>query len=184
MYREALLAIGMGRIFPSLKEGNQSTQHRASITGTINSISSKARLYFKRKDTNATFTSSMTSTFDSCSPSSKKMTLMESIREGQKEDRRLKAIAQPMQQEKGGPLSAITSIFSRKQQKLPTHEDPFILTNVTGNNNFLSSVTAEPVSPKHIRSQSVEGHEVLVRKEVRQASETAETLPSKAFEGV
>ncbi|KAF2163585.1 hypothetical protein M409DRAFT_26194 [Zasmidium cellare ATCC 36951] len=174
MYREGLLAIGMGRLFPSLMEDNHShqsdSQQRGSITGTINSFSSKAKLFFKRKGSSGTFTDSMASTSDTTSPS--KVTFMESIRENQ-----------PMQQN-SGPFAGIASIFKRSKTT-PTDQDPFILTNITG--TFLSSVSAEPVSPttaSHIRSKSVGGHDVLVKKEVRQASETAETLPSKMYEGV
>ncbi|KAK4500996.1 hypothetical protein PRZ48_006802 [Zasmidium cellare] len=175
MYREGLLAIGMGRVFPSLKEGNQnSSQHRGSITGTISTVSSKAKLLFKRKESPGTFTDSMASTSDSSSP--RKMSFLETIRESPRPGR-------PPMQQKSGPFAGIGSFFKRSKTPSPTDQDPFILTNVTGNGNFLSSVSAEPVSPTtHMRSQSL--GDVMVMKEVRQASETAETLPSKMYEGV
>ena len=52
MYRSGLLAIGVGRIFPSLRPDYMS---RKSTAGTVSSFGSKAKLYFKRKSSNSSW---------------------------------------------------------------------------------------------------------------------------------
>ena len=81
MYRAGLLAVGLGKLFPSLQPGR-----RSSIAATISTINSKAKMLFKRSSSgsDSTFTadstiSPTTSANDPVSP--KAHAVLETIRE-------------------------------------------------------------------------------------------------------
>lgn len=182
-YRTALLAMGFGRCFPALDPANT---RKSSISAAISSIGSKAKMMMARKESDMssitnTVSTTGTTTYDD---SPKKMSFLESIKEERRETRRLRDMAPPMKKKKDGSRS-FTQIFGRGKPSSSYSDDPFMLSNM--NNHIQSSISAEPMSPtatKHFRSMSMGGQDVLVQKEFRQASETAETLPPKAYEGV
>lgn len=183
-YRTILLAMKLDRIFPSIRLG--ASRRPSAVATATSSIGSKARLFFKRKESNATWTSSSDATSAS-TPSPKKMTFLESIREDNKHGPRLH-INTTTQHKTAGPFPSLTSLFKKDTKKPSFSNDPFTLTNVSSpTRRFDTSVSAEPPSPTmctHVHSHSRSDGDVLVRKEVRQASETAETLPQKMYGGV
>lgn len=175
-YRTALLAMGFGRIFPGLDPANM---RKSSISAAISSVSSKAKMMMGRKESDMTSTTSATTTYDD---SPKKMTFFESIKEDRRETHRLRNMAPPMKP-KGS--RSFNQLFGRSKSSSSCSDDPFVMGNM--NNHIQSNISAEPISPtatSHFRSMSMGGQDVLVQKEFRQASETAETLPPKAYEGV
>ncbi|EME43336.1 hypothetical protein DOTSEDRAFT_153817 [Dothistroma septosporum NZE10] len=180
-YRSALLALGFGRIFHSLDPKNTS---RCSITTAIESIGSKVKMMMGRKESDMTSTTNTVSTSptNSCGDSLQKMTFFESIKEERKETRRLRNMAPPM---KSKGLGSFTSFLSKSKSSLSCSDDPFIMRNMS--NHIHSNISAKPTSPavaSHFGSSSMGGQDVLVQKEFRQASETAETLPRRVYEGV
>ncbi|EME82526.1 mating-type factor pheromone receptor [Pseudocercospora fijiensis CIRAD86] len=191
MYRDGLLAIGLGRIFPSLHPDRKS-----SIVASVTSMGSKAKMLFSNRSsasTSPTFNKGSvlsTSTTDS-EYSPRKATFLETIREGHRESRQTTL---PMNQQSTNDSKGwkyLPSYFRKPSpSKQPSaSDDHFILTQVSGNREarIQSNVTAEPESPtmtSHIRSFSRGEADVLVRKEIRQASETETTLPMKVYHGV
>lgn len=180
-YRVLLLSVGLGRIFPVLRSDYQRS---VSITGTISSISSKAKIFLKRKEADAekTLSTSSTITDSTLSPSPKKMTFPESIRKDREAAQEPKMTLHRMRQKSNNPFAGVSAIFTRKPRQPPANDndDAFARANFTGPNALLSTISADPLSPTataHARNESRGTHDVLVMKEIRQASETAETLP-------
>ncbi|KAI5364773.1 hypothetical protein Slin15195_G043110 [Septoria linicola] len=193
MYREGLLACGCGRIWPSLKDNTP----KASMTATISSVGSKARLYFSknRKDSMTTNPSTLGS-FDSskslseCESSPRKLSFLETVHEGQRSEQRVQNTfrkttppTSPVQTK--APWKRLTSYFKRDQAPQRSRStDQFILSQIDTQRRVEPNVTAAPVSPttaKHIHSQSRGDADVLVTKEVRQNSETPEAVTVKDF---
>lgn len=193
MYRDGLLACGAGRIWPSLRNGSQ----RGSGTlATMSSMSSRARMLFsKRKGSVATHPSTMDS-FDSTKSitdsetSPKKMSFLDTIQEGGRNEQRIQSMlrwttppSSPIQEK--APWNRLSSYFKRDQAATKADSrDHFVLSQIATQTRVESNVTAEPVSPtmeSHIRNQSRGNADVLIRKEVRQNSETAPSISTKDF---
>ncbi|KAK3623611.1 a-factor receptor [Elasticomyces elasticus] len=152
MYRSGLLAMGFEKVFPSLKPG-----YTPNDTGMISSFGSKAKLMFKRKDSRSSWlsqatTSGTTSTTDFASP--KTMAMLETIEEHEHN------------RSSGGWLA---SFFKRQ-----SHGQGHALSEVGQHSTVGSNVSAAD-------GRNTGGIEVIVRREVRQASETAETAPPVAL---
>ena len=193
MYRSGLLAIGLGMVFPSLRD-----DYRGSIAATIGSFNNKAKTLFKRKS----FGTSSTSMSDSgtsrkisaTDPNSpRKEVFLDAINEtsssDEKQSRTTTAVggieASVRNQPKTSVWGRMSSIFRSKTTQITSEVEPLPLGNLTGEQMTTRSVvTSGPRSPtltQHARATSL--NEVLIRKEVRQGSETAETLPAKVYGG-
>ncbi|KAK3066361.1 a-factor receptor [Teratosphaeriaceae sp. CCFEE 6253] len=162
MYRAGLLAMGFDRVFPSLKPGYTP---RHSVSGTISSLGSKAKLVFKRKTFTPLWrTSSSGSQWTSMSDdgSRKEATLLETIDEHRPtHDHQLPVSAK---REKPPLVDRLFSVFKSKKGSAAHQE--LALADVGGSRSAVhSDVTASDAS--------TDSMEVIVRKEVRQASETA-----------
>jgi len=81
-------------------------------------------------------------------------------------------------------LGRLLSVF-KANQALPKHDsESMSLATISGEPLTVhSNIAAGDQLPAAAEHQSVKSMEVIVRKEVRQGSETAETLPMKAYEG-
>ncbi|GIZ48159.1 hypothetical protein CKM354_001123200 [Cercospora kikuchii] len=193
MYRDVLLACGFGKIWPSLKEGSP----RASPATTMSSVGSKARMFFSknRKDSMSTSPTTLGS-FDSASksvtdsePSPKKMSFLETINEGRGSNQQNQYTATTSPPTKEKPWNRLTAHFKKDRSPAmrSNSNDHFVLSQISTPQNVQSNVVAEPVSPtmaSHIRSQSRGDGDVLIRKEIRQNSETAGSVGVKDFGGV
>lgn len=176
-YRDLLLGAGMGRVIPSLKPGYES---RRDTVGTFSSLNSKARLYFgKRKDSGSVTTSA--------TESMRSPTLAST---SQRSPTR-KSTFQSMSEKFGGTStsnkpSIFSSLFSKTARKSSNSNDPFVLTTYNRQAMIQSNISAEPFSPNsNSHSHSFSSEDVMVRTEVRQASETVEpVLGKKTYEGV
>ena len=171
MYRTGLLAIGLGRLFPSLRP-----EARRLNVSTTSSFSSKAKLFFSRKSsmspTTRTSGSSATRTFNSDDKpiSPKNATFLEAIREASPETDVEKGVAHGHTQQPS-IVSRLSSLFrgSRGQQRLSSWVSMANFGNQDGTVKSAVSTGQRPGSlAQHLRDTSAE---VLVRTEVRQASE-------------
>ena len=200
MYRSALLGFGLGKVIPILDPDHRSS--KGSMAGTLSSIGSKAKLYFKRKDSVSTWTtdsdvSRSTSTTSPLSP--KQITFLETISEHPPTPAKTSRISgwlkaqssQPSDTGRGRPsqldesrLKRLTTrLLSKKATATPTN-NPLPLGNITGQQVTVeaevSSGLPSPTLMEHFRTTS---EEVLVRKEVRQGSEIAGTIACKTYNG-
>ncbi|CAK4030981.1 Pheromone a factor receptor [Lecanosticta acicola] len=198
LYRDALLALGFGKIFPSLRPDYE---RHGSFAATVSTISSKAKMMFHKNkkeswsptSTNFSATESMGT---ASTPSPKQMAFLDSIRENRREDHQLDSTAASAGKETkpSCPFCRFTPLF-RGKKKTQQHDNyhhgedsPFALgTLSTSPSNLNTTVSAEPISltSNHARSKS----DVVVRTEVRQASETADTIAAgveaaRIYEGV
>lgn len=177
MYRTGLLSVGLGRIFPSLNQ-----DYRGSITGTINSYSSKAKMMFKRKTsssestwTSASNPSRMTSSSDPESPLKK--THLESIDESPALDEKQRASSampqEPSTTGKSGFMKRITSLFRSQQANGSTNGGSVPLQSFSGESATVeSAVVSGPRSPSLAsHTAGMNANEMLMRTEVRQGSE-------------
>jgi pheromone a factor receptor len=162
MYRTGLLAIGLGRIFPSLRQ-----DYRSSITATMCSYGSKARMFFNRKSSvsNSTWKStsddSQTSSSDPYSP---------------KKEKHIDPVGAIVSHEDGASPSFASRILSKFRHKGTTNlrnTDQLPFADLGGQpSTVVSAVTAGPRSPtllEHVRS--VSSDEMMMRMELRQNSE-------------
>ncbi|KAK4548469.1 hypothetical protein LTR36_009379 [Oleoguttula mirabilis] len=199
MYRSGLLAIGLGKIVPSLRTDHTS---RNSTSGTISSFGSKAKMFLKRKSSvSSWYTSSSTSRSDSFTTpvSPKNMTFLETIKEDQhlmKEKpqkssvfaRGIRGLTSTDPEEatdsagRQSMISRVTSIFKSNTASSQATAQGHTLVALTGQPlTVRSDVSTGHPSPTLSTHASANSIEVIVRREVRQASETAETLPNKAY---
>lgn len=173
-YRDLLLGAGFGRVIPSLKPGYES---RRDTVGTFSSMSSKARLYFgKRKDSGSVITSATDSMRSPTLPSHSAGT----------SSRRPTFSYTSEKTGKSSPSkpSMFSSLFSKTVRKSSNSNDPFVMTTYNRQAMIQSNISAEPHSPNSpLHSHSFSSEDVMVRTEVRQASETVEPT-KKMFEGV
>lgn len=172
-YRQALLKVGLGKLFPAL--GKEKT--RRPTMSTISSISSKARMLFKRKDSmaNTTWTTSVSPASPSHNNnasdepiSPETATFLETIREV-RSDRDLEKAAPPPTRAKPSLFSRIASLVSSVTHKRSSA--PMGLTELTNETTTVRSEVSAGQRPasliQHVRDTS---SDVLVRKEVRQGS--------------
>ena len=192
MYRTGLQAIGLHKIIPNL-----SSDHQASITATISSFNSRAKMIFKRKastlssiQTSESHTSHTTSSSEPISP--KKMTFLDTIDESSSTQEKHsnspnQSVRAPQDPEKAAQrktkpsvFSRITSIFQSKKASQSFSRNPMQLADLTGQPTTVhSGVTSGPRSPslmQHVSGLSDE--EMVVRMEVRQGSEHERPLPT------
>lgn len=168
LYRDGLLAIGLGRVFPALRPDYE---RRGSIAATVSTLGSKAKMMFHKKKESWSPTSTALSATDSMvsSPSPKKFRFVE--------ERRLAATQLQEQQQHSPPCLFCRCKNLFRAGNKTSHEedrDRFAMGNIsTGPNHINTIVSSDPISPGHDRSKS----EVMVRTEVRQNSEAADTLP-------
>ncbi|KAK0814177.1 a-factor receptor [Friedmanniomyces endolithicus] len=186
MYRAGLLALGVDKVFPGLKPGY--TPQRHSVSGTLGSLGSKARLMFRREESvssawlSESEVSRTASVIDPASP--KAVGALDTIDEHSAvapSPRRhaFRSTADPekaagARQDRTSLITRLTSIFTRKRS--PT-QDGIALFNVSGAHGAVhSNVSASRARASTDGHESTGGIEVIVRKEVRQSSETAETM--------
>ncbi|TKA79987.1 hypothetical protein B0A55_02091 [Friedmanniomyces simplex] len=191
MYRAGLLAMGFDKLFPSLKPGYTP---RHSVSGTISSLGSKAKLMFKRKSSTSSWLSDSlasrtTSITDALSP--KTVNLLETIDEHENaprvSPRRQTAVNTDIEkvrvsEERPSVIGRMASILKRKPS---VAQDGLALFSMGGQHSAVhSNVSASHSTPSTDGPANTGGIEVIVRKEVRQASETAETAPVNPFPAV
>lgn len=183
MYRDALLAVGLGRVVPALRRGTEG-ETRPTVS-TIGSMSSKAKMLFKRKspasDTTSTAAISTASTTRSANNaeddpiSPRTTTSLEAI--GQVDvEQALPPTQQAQPHNSTSFFNGLTALFStprRQQQRNPNlTPSPLPLTELLGQSATMRATVSagqRPVSlVRHVRHV---GSDVLVRKEVRQGSE-------------
>ncbi|KAK0328826.1 a-factor receptor [Friedmanniomyces endolithicus] len=189
MYRAGLLALGVDKVFPGSKPGFTSQRH--SVAGTLGSLGSKARLVFKRGKSvsseawlseSEASASRAASTADPVSP--KTVNALETIDEhgAAGPSPRRHASRSPADPEKAAgarqvrtPLfTRLTSMFTRKRS---TAQDGIALFSVSGAHGAVhSDVSGSRARAPTEGQESTGGIEVIVQKEVRQSSETAETM--------
>ena len=173
MYRTGLLAIGMGKIFPALRQ-----DYRGSIAATISSYGSRARMIFKgkRSASNSTWTSTSkesytTTSTDPVSPKKEAYppTIEESASAREKE-------STPTHVSDGSSRSISNRVLAALRPKKSTTSpsmDMLPLASLSSQQATVqSTVTSGPQSPtltNHTRSISCD--EMLMRTEVRQGSE-------------
>ena len=176
-YRSGLLAIGLGKVIPSLK-----TEYRGSITGTVSSFGSKAKMLFKRKSSASTSTwtshSSVSHKSSFTEPiSPEKPTFLDTINESSSTNAK-QSDYQDQQQasrdhEKTEPL--LSKKLSRCRPKpLPVFvdHDSSSIRDLTGRHATVqSAIVAGPRSPSLIRDiVNISTDGMVVRTEVRQGS--------------
>ncbi|KAI7222954.1 hypothetical protein KC333_g811 [Hortaea werneckii] len=190
MYRNGLLAVGLGRIFPGL--GSDPDRSHITVFGSIGSLGSKTKLYFTRKSSAVsswqtqswqTDTSASQATPDGPMFSPKNQTFFNPVAE---DNGNVSVVGgMPAAGQRQSKLGRVTSLF--KSRSSPDKQ------NSEGVN--LGCVGGEPLSgyadganigmkSSALNGTASGGIEVIVKKEVRQSSETAETLPAKTYDGV
>lgn len=176
MYRSALLAVGMGRLLPALRRDAS----RRPTVSTLGSMSSKARLLFKRKSsssagasrktwTSSTATSQMTNSRRSDSTadepvSPKTTTFLEAILEAPDVEKAMPPRRQPSLFSRAAALFSRVGLATRKRSSAPlelANQDVTVKAMVSAGQRP-ASLVAQARSP---------GDVVVVRKEVRQGSE-------------
>lgn len=161
-YRDLLLGVGMGRVIPSLRPGYEPA--RRDTVGTFSTLNSKAMLYFgKRKDSGSVTSSSATDSLRSPTLVSSTSPTFQSVTE-----------------KMGGASnksSWLASLRGKKAFKSSNPNAPFVLTTYDRQAMIQSNISAEPHSPRDEHSRTLSNEDVMVRTEVRQASETMQPLP-------
>ncbi|KAK3701834.1 a-factor receptor [Vermiconidia calcicola] len=190
MYRTGLLAVGFGKIFPTLRP-----DHRGSTTATISSYSSKAKMLFKSRTSTSTWTSSTNNSYtmsSSALASPKKTAFLGSIDEtsgvdekhgdNRNQQTRCSLTTGKAASSKNRPsvIARVLSLFQAKKQLPVYSSDPLPLAVLTGQPTTVhATVLSGPRSPtlaQHVRGISAD--EVVVRKEVRQGSDHGEGAPA------
>jgi len=195
MYRSGLLALGFGRIFPLLDPEHV---RRHSVSGTVSSFGSKAKLLFKRKSSASSYTDSSTSRMVSATDplSPKNVTFFGAVNEDNQTKEKFPLTATIIHTAPQGhmldseKLNAFTEHRAAWKRFVPplrvrksSTADEQVLTSLSGQPATIKSdISSNEVSPTLSEHQSSVGPcEVIVRREVRQQSETADTLPAVAY---
>ncbi|KAI6848790.1 hypothetical protein KC332_g3409 [Hortaea werneckii] len=190
MYRNGLLAVGLGRLFPGL--GSDHNRSHITVFGSIGSLGSKTKLYFTRKSSAAsswqtqswqTDTSASHKTPDRPMYSPKNRTFFDSIAED-KDDVAVVG-GTPAVGQRQSRLGRITSLF--KSRSTPAQQRSEVLDLGCARGERLSSYPGEAhveKPPSALDGTAAGGIEVIVKKEVRQSSETAGTLPPRTYDGI
>jgi pheromone a factor receptor len=176
MYREMLVRIGLGKVFPSLNVEYMSRQ--TSARGSTSSIGSKAKMLLKKSSISKEWKGTVTSTITSTSSRSesgatpispKNVSFMETISESTPDP------------DKGGFVSRKPSVMERLSAAMKSKkrtENEVDLANMAGEQTAVhSNISTAERPPLVEQPNSNNSLEVIVRKEVRQDSETAETAP-------
>lgn len=201
MYAKGLQAVGLGRCLPFLKNNNLQTSPRtASHSGTINSMSSKARLVFSRKSTSSRSWATDSRSSKATSPSMaeplspKTMRHMETVQEKYQDPApsaaKLSAArlpgwltgsrTAPSDIEKNAPTapkrtynhSGFQRLTSPFRSVTPSEEMPVPMNNIMKRQDVTVHSTVAAGSPFSSSRVADQGG-VLVRKDVRQGSEVA-----------
>ncbi|EMC97070.1 hypothetical protein BAUCODRAFT_437239 [Baudoinia panamericana UAMH 10762] len=179
MYRSGLLAAGFGRVFPSLQPGHSG---RSSVAGTISSFGSKARLLFSRGASipsfhKASYTSQSTISEPEVPQSPKTVRRPQSTASAKAATET--TAHEDLERAQPGRLtsSLIDRISMWFRTTKSTEADLPLAPMREGRSPSSRNSTGVRSTVKGRRN----GVEIVVSKEVRQASETAETLPSTTF---
>lgn len=175
-YRDLLLGAGLGRVIPSLQPGYEP---RRGTVGTFSSLNSKARSYFgKRKDSGSVTTSA--------TDSMRSPTLASASQRSPTRKPTFQSMNEKMSGKSSSRPSIFSSFFGKTVRKSSNSNDPFVMTTYNRQAMIQSNISAEPFSPNSTaHSHSFSSEDVMVRTEVRQASETVEPmLGKKMYEGV
>ena len=161
MYRSGLLALGFGRVFPSLQPDY--CGKRGSIVAAASVYTAKAKMLFLRKSLQSGYSSegSHTTSFANSEPVSPKTMTFPDV------------IAEDKQSQSSRVPSRIASFF---QSKRAGPEPEFDLMPVTGG---WKSDTTQPTKATALGTAGI-----MVQREVSLTSETVETLPQTVFRGV
>ncbi|KAI7367639.1 hypothetical protein KC336_g21178, partial [Hortaea werneckii] len=190
MYRNGLLAVGLGRLFPGL--GSDHDRSHITVFGSIGSLGSKTKLYFTRKSSAAsswqtqswqTDTSASHKIPDRPTFSPTNQTFFDPIAED-KGNVAVVGVA-PAAGQRQSKLGRITSLF--KSRSTPAQQSSEVFDLGCARGESLSSYPGEAnieKSPSALDGTASGGFEVIVKKEVRQSSETAETLSPRTYHGV
>jgi len=192
MYRSGLLTLGFGRVFPSLHPEHV---RQGSVTSTIRSFGSKAKLLFKRKSSALSYTDSYTSrTVSAVSPASPNDgTFLATIDEQDSEKRSRDATLSSSRlndqtrdiekatthREPSSTWTRLVSAFITRRSKGRSTTDALALTGLTDQHSAARSdiSTGERSPTLFLHPQTHMPCEVIVRKEVRLGVEPAATLP-------
>ncbi|KAI6874299.1 hypothetical protein KC338_g1254 [Hortaea werneckii] len=190
MYRNGLLAVGLGRLFPGL--GSDHDRSHITVFGSIGSLGSKTKLYFTRKSSAAstwqtqswqTDTSASHATPDRPMFSPRNQTSFGPTAE----DKGNVSVVggAPAAGQRQSKLGRITSLFKSRSTPGKQSSEGLNLGYVGGEplSGYADGANVA-VSPSALGRTASGGIEVIVKKEVRQSSETAETLPAKTYDGV
>lgn len=174
MYRTGLLAVGFGKLFPSLRR-----EYRGSITATVSSYSSKARMVFKRKSsaTSVTWKSasqpSHTSSWDSTSP--KKGFTAHKADTSEKQPNTVIESSKTERSADKSPLPrrVMEALHLKRANSAPSTADNQVpLADFRGQPTTLkSAVSTSPRSPLIDQVDDFGSDRMLMRREVRQGSE-------------
>lgn len=187
MYRNALLAVGLGRLFPGL--GPDHARSHITVFGSIGSLGSKTKLYFTRKSSAVsswqtkswqTDTSSFHTTPDRPMFPPTDQTFFDPV----VEDKGNVSVegGTPATSQRQSKLGRITSLFKSRSTPDKQSSEGLDLGHVGGEplSGYANEANVGIPSSTPDRTASG-GIEVTVKKEVRQSSETAETLPAKTY---
>ncbi|KAI7645485.1 hypothetical protein KC318_g20011, partial [Hortaea werneckii] len=167
MYRNGLLAVGLGRLFPGL--GSDHARSNITIFGSIGSLGSKTKLYFTRKSSAVsswqtqswqTDTLASNATPDRPIFSPKKQTFFDPVAED----------------------NVNASVCRSTPDKQSSEELDLGYVGGDPLSGYADGTTVRTPSSA-LDGTASGGIEVTVKKEVRQSSETAETLPAKTYDG-
>lgn len=190
MYRNGLLAVGLGRILPGL--GSDHDRSHITVFGSIGSLGSKTKLYFTRKSSAVsswqtqswqTDTSASHATPERPMFSPTDQTLFDPVA---KDNGNVSVVGgAPAIGQSQSKLGRITSLFKSRSTLERQSSEGVNLGHVGGErlSGYADGTNVEVQSPALDKTASG-GIEVIVKKEVRQSSETAETLPAKTYAGV
>ncbi|KAI7645324.1 hypothetical protein KC318_g20120, partial [Hortaea werneckii] len=160
MYRNGLLAVGLGRLFPGL--GSDHDRSHITVFGSIGSLGSKTKLpMFSPK--NQTF-------FDPVTEDNSNVSVVGGA---------------PAAGQRQSKLGRVTSLFKSCTTPDKQSSEGMNLDYVGGETLAGNADGANVRIPSSaLDGTAAGGIEVIVKKEVRQSSETAETLPAKTYDGV
>ncbi|RMX86092.1 hypothetical protein D0869_03335 [Hortaea werneckii] len=189
MYRNGLLAVGLGRLFPGLGSDHES---RITVFGSIGSLGSKTKLYFTRKSSAVsswqtqswqTDTSESHATPDRPMFSPKNQTFFDAVAEDKGNVSVVSGASAAGQRQ--SKLGRFTSLFKSRSTPDEQSIEGMNLGHVRGGplSGYADGTNVGAPSPV-LHETASGGIEVIVKKEVRQSSETAETLPAKTYDGV
>ncbi|KAK5125549.1 hypothetical protein LTR85_000660 [Meristemomyces frigidus] len=196
MYCSGLLAVGLGKIVPSLRTDSTA---RKSTSGTLSSFGSKAKMFLKRKSSvSSWYTTSTASRSDSTAAplSPKNMTFLETISQDQHTNEKTQrsgllahVLRSPTSTDpekatesahRPSMISRLTSIFTPNKAASLAPIQCLTLGQPLTVRSDISTGHPSPTLSTHASANSIE---VTVRREVRQGSEAAEILPDKAYAG-
>lgn len=179
-YRSAMVSLGMAKILPRLSPDYEPTS-RATLSSTVSSFGSKAKLFFTRGKSSASDSTWSTDSRGStiCTkPFTEKTTPRSTVIEDPEKQQYPHSI-------KPSGAIRLASIFTLKRSASPPLDRHFVFASIDDQSTTLSSVIGGDPSPTLVRDfHPHDPKAVVVRSEVRQGSESTEvpraTTPSQA----